>query len=874
VLALRAALASHRDVVLQAPTGAGKSTLVPLALLEEAFVAGRRIIMLEPRRLAARAVAARMAALRAEAVGATVGYRMRLDTRVSAATRIEVLTEGVLTRLLQEDPALDGVACLILDEYHERSVQADLGLALALDARRELGTPLRLLVMSATLEAERVAALLADAAVVSVPGRAYPVELRYLGPTLPRLPQRTGREGGDSLERSMARAIQRALEETSGDVLAFLPGAGEINRLRAELAGTAPTAAARSAAVALGAHVQLMPLYGELGTEAQDAALSPAAPGMRKVVLATNLAETSVTIPGVTAVVDCGLARRARFDPVSGMSRLELGRISRAASEQRAGRAGRIGPGVCYRLWSEGAQQQLAATTPAEILEADLAGVALELARWGVADAARLSWLDAPPPAALAQARELLTRLGALDAAGRLSTLGASMARLPVHPRLSRMLLAGRALGALPLAAQLAALLSERDLLRGAGGRGSDAAGGGHERDPDLRTRLDLLAGSRTPAVDRVRRAASALERAARQLPLPPGATPSAADTTLQDLTEPYRPGALLALGFPDRIGQRRDAAESRGTSGPHGSAAGRYLLTNGRGAAFGAASLAREPWIVAVELDDREREARIDLAAPLTQSALEDLFAAQIETEERFEWDAAAEALVSQRVRRLGALPLEQRSLPVAHDQRAVPAMLEVLQQLGITALPWDEQSRGLQARLQFVQALGRHELGEWPASDDASLMASLAHWLAPYLDGVTRRAALARVPLGAALLARLTSAQQRALEVLAPRTLVVPSGAAIAIEYRGEHAPRLSVRLQELFGLADAPRVGGGAVPVTLELLSPARRPVQITRDLAGFWRGSYAQVRRDLRGRYPRHDWPENPLEARPTRGVRRR
>lgn len=838
VLALRAALEAHRDVVLQAPTGAGKSTLVPLALLEEPFVAGQRILMLEPRRLAARAVAARMAALRGEPLGATVGYRMRLDTRVSAQTRIEVLTEGVLTRLLQEDPALEGVACLIFDEYHERSLSADLGLALTLDARRQLRTGLRLLVMSATLEADRVAALLEDATVVSVAGRAHPVQIHYLGRGLPALPVR-----GDTPGQAVSRAVQHALAETSGDVLAFLPGAGEILRVQAQLA---------QAGIPRGvqAQVQLLALYGELGAEAQDAVLAPAAPGTRKVVLATNIAETSVTIPGVTAVVDSGLARRSRFDPATGMSRLQLVRISRAASEQRAGRAGRLAPGVCYRLWSEAAQPQLAATTPPEILEADLAPLALELARWGAAQAVELPWLDAPPAASLAQAHALLARLGALDGAARLTPLGQAMARLPVHPRLGRMLLAARALEALPLAARLAALLSERDLLL----RGS--SGGSRGRDPDIRTRLELLdVRDGGPAVQRVRRAAAQLERAVSRLAAVSDGTAKAG------LAERELPGALLALAYPDRIGQRR--------------ALGGYLLANGHGASFPqATSLAREAWIVAVELDDREREARIDQAAPVTAAALESLYAAQIVEEERFGWDAAAEALVAQRVRRLGPLVLEERTLPAAQDERALPAMMEALQRMGIGALPWDEHTRELQARMQFVRSLGRPDGADWPASDDATLLETLPQWLGPYLAGITRRAALSRVPLQAALLARLSPQQQRALEALAPRTLPVPRGGAAPISYRGERAPSVSVRLQEMFGLAETPRVGGGAVPLTLELLSPARRPVQVTRDLAGFWRGSYAEVRRDLRGRYPKHDWPEDPLHATRDPSARRR
>jgi ATP-dependent helicase HrpB len=838
-VALRAAFGRHRDAVLQAPTGAGKSTLVPLALLHEKFVHGRKILMLEPRRLAARAVAARMASLLGERIGDTVGYRMRLDTRVSRATRIEVVTEGVLTRLLQEDPALEQVACLIFDEYHERSLAADLSLALALDARRELGAAFRVLVMSATLDGERVAALLGDAEVVSVPGRAFPVQLQYLGRGLPLLPG----AAADSIERAVVSGVRRALDESTGDVLVFLPGAGEIRRVEALLR-----------AAQFPASVQVLALYGDMGAAAQDAVLAPAAAGSRKVVLATNIAETSLTIPGVTAVVDSGLVRRSHFDPATGMSRLEVSRISRAASEQRAGRAGRVAPGICYRLWSEGAHAGLAAATTPEILEADLAPLALELARWGTEDAAQLQWLDAPPAATLQQARELLLRLDALNAQGRLTAAGRDMARLPVHPRLAHMLLVARGLDAVELAAQLAALLSERDVLR----RGM----GGATHDPDIRSRLELLRGelpaddANSNLLERVRRAAQTLAGAARALP-------GAAAATRKRAPPPELAGALLALAFPDRIGQRREGSD------------GRYLLANGRGAAFaGTVSLAREEFIVAVELDDREREARIDLAAPLTRGLLEQIFAAHIVTEERFGWEDRSAAVIARRVRRFDALLLEDAARPAADDERAVAAMLEGVTQLGLEALPWDAHSRDLQARMQFVLGLHRDNLGDWPASDDAALAVDLAQWLGPYLVGITRREQLARVPLAEALLGRLSATQQRSLETLAPRTLAVPSGSHIRIDYTDASAPCISVRLQEVFGLIETPRVGGGAVPVTFKLLSPAQRPVQITRDLAGFWRSSYLEVRKDMRGRYPKHHWPDDPLQAQPTRGARRK
>jgi ATP-dependent RNA helicase HrpB len=841
-IAVREALLHHRDLVLQAPTGAGKSTLVPLVLLDEGLVGQRKILMLEPRRIAARAVAARMAALRGESVGQTIGYRMRLDTRVSAATRIEVVTEGVLTRLLQEDPALEGVDCVIFDEFHERSLQADLGLALSLDARRQLGSPFRLIIMSATLEGERVRKLLDDAAWVQVPGSAFPVAVHYLGRGAPLLPSAgvAGAHDAQPLAGAIVRAVQRALEETRGDLLVFLPGVGEIRRAEQALSGLALPPATR-----------VLTLYGEMSAAAQDEALTASVAGGRKIVLATNIAETSLTIPGVTAVIDSGLARRARFDPVTGMSRLELERISRAASEQRCGRAGRVAAGVCYRLWSEGAQAGLAAQTVPEILQADLAALALELERWGAPDATALDWLDAPPVPMLQQARDLLSRVGALGEQGRLTPLGREMARLPVHPRLAAMVLAARELGVLPLAARVAALLSERDLLRA-----------GAPNDPDLRARLELLDGGANSnatdrgAVERIRRSAAQLEATVRALPRRGGGA--------RELSAGEEPlGALLAVGFPDRIGQRREGAP------------GRYLLSNGRGAAFAhPSSLARSPFIVAIALDDREREARIDLAVELSRAALEQQFAQRITTQDTCGWEAREGAVLRRRVRRLESLVLEEQSQAPPESAETRAAMLEGVRTLGLAALPWDREARMLQARVQFVGALSRPELGNWPPSDDAALFATLDQWLPPWLAGITRREHLQRVPLLQALRERLLPLQRRALETLAPVELAMPTGSRVRVDYLDDNAPSVAVRLQEVFGLEATPRIGGGAVPITFVLLSPAQRPVQITRDLAGFWRSSYAAVRKDMRGRYPKHAWPENPLQATPTRGTGRR
>jgi len=838
--ALREALATHRSAVLQAPPGAGKSTVVPLALLHEPWARGKRLLMLEPRRLATRAIAARMAHSLDESVGGTIGYRMRLDTRISRGTRLEVITEGVLTRLLQEDPALEGVAAVVFDEFHERSLQADLGLALTLDARAVLTPDLRILVMSATLEASAVAHLIGEAPVITAPVREFALEVRYAGSGAPALPAVS--RAYEPPERFIARLVRRALREEPGDLLVFLPGAAEIRRVQSLLE-----------AEALGDEVRILPLYGELGGERQDAALAPAASGTRKVVLATNIAETGLTIPGVRVVVDSGLVRRASFDPVTGMSRLTTQRISRASAEQRAGRAARTAAGVCYRAWSEGAHGALAAFTPPEITDADLAPLALELASWGAHGADALRWLDAPPAAMLASARDLLERLGALDATGRISVHGREMARLGVHPRLAHMLLRARELGLMPLAAELAALLSERDLLRG------DRRG----RDADIGTRLEILQGSRAGTaaqrapqeralLERARRAARDLERQLRAADTK-ATVPGDGDT-----------GVLLAFAYPDRIGRRRSGGD------------GRYTLANGRGATFAEAqSLARREFIVAVDLDDRERDARILLAAAIERAALFTHFADRIRRRESVEWSTREQGVLARRILELDALVLEEHPLTEIPAAAARRAMLAGVRELGVAALPWDRAARDLQARIEFVRASGAGGRGaSWPEVDDATLGATLDSWLAPALEGVTRREHLARIALVEALRAQLTARQQRDLEECAPTHLTLPGGSRVRVDYCGEHAPAVSVRLQEVFGLTATPRLGRAAIPVTLTLLSPAQRPLQVTRDLESFWRGAYAQVRKDLRGRYPKHYWPENPLEAQPTRGTRRR
>jgi ATP-dependent helicase HrpB len=817
---LRRILAAGTGLVLQAPPGAGKTTAVPPALLDEPWVAGRRIVMLEPRRLAARAAARRMAALRGEAVGGTVGYRIRLDSRIGPRTRIEVLTEGILTRMLQEDPGLAGVAAVIFDEVHERSLQGDLGLALCLEARSALRPDLRLVAMSATLEGERFAGLL-GAPILRSEGRAFPVETRFLE-----------REPAARLEETVAGAVRRALAESAGDLLVFLPGEAEIRRTLALLEAAAPQG------------VQLHPLYGSLPAAAQDAAIRAAPPGLRKVVLATSIAETSLTIDGVRGVIDGGLSRVPRFDPARGMTRLATVRVSRAAADQRRGRAGRQAPGLCWRLWTAEGDRALAPQGRPEILEADLAPLALELAAWG-ADPAALAWLDPPPAAALAQARDLLQALGALDTAGRITAHGKALLALPLHPRLAHMVLRGQALGLGTLACRLAALLGERDILRRQPGVAAEA---------DLRPRLELIgalghaAASHRLAVDRAaaQRVLEGARDLERRLGIPP-ARRGAATTT-----EPA--GLLLAFAWPDRIARRRPGPEPR------------YALANGGGAVLaGPEPLAASEFLVVPELDGDRREARIFLAAPVTRDELEAHLADRIGTEDLVRWDSREQAVLARRRRRLDALVLEDRPLPDPDPAAVAEALLAGIRELGPGALPWTDELRAWRARVAFAARL--EPAGGWPDLSDAALLAGLEDWLPPWLGGMSRRAHLERLDLGAALRARLSPEQARALDRLAPTHVAVPSGSRVPIDYGGDR-PVLAVRLQEMFGMAETPVIAGGRAKLLLHLLSPARRPLAVTDDLASFWAGPYRQVKAEMRGQYPRHPWPDDPLQATPT------
>lgn len=800
------ALEARTSAVLVAPPGAGKSTVAPLRLLAAPWLEGRRILLLEPRRLAARAVAARMASALGEPVGATVGFRVRMESRVSAATRLEVVTEGVFTRRILSDPGLEDVGLVIFDEFHERSLDADLGLALARDAQSVLRPDLRLLVMSATLDGAAVAGLLGGAPVLSSEGRAWPVETRYLG-----------RDPGAPVEDQAARAVRRALAETPSSLLVFLPGQAEIRRTEERLASSP-----------LPPDVDLAPLYGALDPVAQDRAIAPAPAGRRKVVLATSIAETSLTIEGVGAVVDSGLVRAPRFDPASGLSRLVTLRVSRAAADQRRGRAGRTGPGTCYRLWDEAETRSLPAFAPPEILNADLSGLALDLARWGAKDASGLAFLDPPPAGALAEARSLLARLGALDDRGGLTAHGAALSDLPLPPRLAHMVLRGAEAGAGARAARIAVLMSEPGL----GGR-----------DADLRRRLEGLER------DRGGRAREARSLAARWADLARRAT--GAPSEAQDEEEPPD-GILLALAWPERIARARGAP-------------GHFQLASGRGVWIEETDvLAREPWLAVGELGGGGRADRILLAAPLDPAQIAEHFAADIVREARIE-PGPSGRLRAVRLERLGRLVLKETldEAPSADLIRA--ALLDQAREAGIDALPWGEAGAGLRARIAFLRELGLTDL---PDLGDEALAAGLDAWLGPALEGLRSLKDLSPARLDAAVASRLDYAQSRRLDALAPARWTAPTGNSFAIDYAAPGGPRVEVRVQEVFGLSVHPAVAEGRAPLTLALTSPAHRPIQTTRDLPGFWQGSWREVRAEMRGRYPRHVWPEDPASAAPT------
>ncbi len=829
--ALNEALTAGSSVVLQAPPGAGKTTRVPLALLEGIPPERGRIIVLEPRRLAAVSAARWMARTLGEEIGQTLGYSIRFDSRVSGQTRVEVVTEGILTRRLQTDPGLEGVAMVIFDEFHERSLQADLALALCLDIRRVLRKDLKILVMSATLDCGPVASLLGGAPVISSGGEAFPVEERY-----------RENDGGKALPERIIGAVLTALRETSGDILVFLPGAGEIRAcgegLRAALEGK-------------GQGLSLHPLYGDLPFEEQERAISPSQ--RRKIVLATNIAETSLTIEGVKVVIDSGLTRRLQYDPATGMNRLITVAVSKAAAEQRKGRAGRLGPGVCYRLYSRHACQALIPFAPPEMLVSDLASLVLELGVWGVKDPAELSWLDPPPAAAWESARRLLSDLGALDAKGAVTPAGRSMARLPLHPRLGRLFQRSAELGCLHLGADLSALLSERDIFRRAPS-GSRA----QKEESDLSARIDVLRQWRKrqeAAGDTDPWALRAVDRASQQLYSLMGK---------DSKTSGKEPGTilprLLLCAFPDRVAKRRKEGE------------GRFLLSQGRGVRLPPASrLSKSPFIIAVHVDAGEKaEGMVHLAEAVDQDLLREEMGTRLETLRRVEWDKKEGRIISTLEERLGAVHLSARPFPPGEGE-AAQLICEAIRS-GSARINFSDEARQFQGRVSLMRMVFPGK--GWPDLSEERLLSSPQDWLLPWLEGIRTRQQLAALDLLPPLRAQLSREQQRLLAERAPASLAVPSGRRVALDYASGDIPVLSVKLQEMFGLADTPEVAGGRVKVLVHLLSPGGKPVQVTRDLKGFWNSGYQQVKKELKGRYPKHPWPDDPWKAVPTRQAKPR
>ncbi|HWV41776.1 ATP-dependent helicase HrpB [Pseudorhodoplanes sp.] len=814
--ALTAALRAREAAVLVAPPGAGKTTRVPLVLMDEPWAAEKKIIVLEPRRLAARAAAERMAKTLGESVGDTVGLRVRFGSKVSKRTRIEVVTEGIFTRMILDDPELEGIAAVLFDEFHERSLDADLGLAFARDAQLGLREDLKLLVMSATLDGARIARLLGDAPQVESLGRAFPVETRYLP-----------REARERIEPQVADAVLRALRADSGSILVFLPGQAEIRRTETLLNERITDPA-----------VDVVALYGALDAQVQDRAIAPSPPGRRKVVLATSIAETSLTIEGVRVVIDSGLARVPRFEPGTGLTRLETVRVSRAAADQRRGRAGRTEPGICYRLWSEPETASLEAYARPEILSADLSGFALDLAQWGVADPSTLTFLDPPPNAAYAEARKLLVELRALGDDGRITDEGRSLRALPLPPRLARMVVDGAREGAGEMAAQIAVLVTER----GVGGN-----------DVDLTHRLDLFRR------DRSRRAEDARAMAKRWAASASPRTQSAPSPLAGEDWGGGSVGALLALAYPDRIAKNRGGGQ------------GSFLLANGRGAMLDPAlTLAREPYIVAADLSGTAAQARILMAAPITLSEIEQRFADRIEQRDEVTVDPATLSLRGRKAKRLGAIALSEQIIPVAPSSETALVLANAIAEAGIGRLPWSKHLRQWRDRVMFLR---KAEGDEWPDLSDAALSASVQDWLAPLLADKTALKDIGADELSNAIMELLPWAMRRRLDTEAPTHFEAPTGTSVPIDYEAEAGPTIAIRVQELFGISRHPAIAGGRVALVIELLSPAHRPVQVTRDLPGFWAGSYAAVRAEMRGRYPKHPWPDDPANALPTRRTKR-
>jgi ATP-dependent helicase HrpB len=798
------ALDRSPNAVLVAEPGAGKTTRVPLALLDAAWRGAGKILVLEPRRLAARAAAERMAATLGEAVGETVGYRVRMEARVSKKTAIEIVTEGVFTRQILDDPELSGVAAVLFDEFHERSLDGDLGLALALDAQAGLREDLRILVMSATIDGARVGRLLGDAPLVQSAGRAYPVETRYLG-----------RSTSGRIEDDVATAVRRALDEEAGSVLAFLPGQAEIRRTVERLEGRVP------------ANVDLAPLYGALDMREQDRAIRPAPAGRRKVVIATSIAETSLTIEGVRVVIDAGLSRVPAYEPATGLTRLETVRVSRASADQRRGRAGRTEPGVCYRLWDEPQTTALAPFGRPEILEADLAALVLDLAAWGVADPSGLGFLDPPPKAAWDEAVALLKELDALDGDGRLTAEGRALQRLPLHPRLAHMVARGAAEGAGRLAADIAVLLTERGL-------------GGTTTDLD--ERLRRFRQDRSPRAEDARRLAGRWLAIAKAL--------GGHENPGEPLDDP---GRLLALAYPDRI------AEARG-------APGAFRLANGRGALVEPHDgLARHKYLAIAEMQGAAQNARILLAAPIAREDIEADFAAHVVEEDEVRFDDNTGSVRGRRIRRYGRLVLSEKPIEKPDPALVTAALVEAIRKRGLGLLPWSKNAEALRTRMAFAR---RADPEGWADLSDERLLETLDDWLAPAIAGRRSLADIRAEDLSNALETLIDWGAKQRLDKLAPTHFAAPTGSHVPIDYEAENGPVLAIRVQELYGLDRHPTIGEGRIPLVVELLSPAHRPIQITRDLPGFWKGSWKDVRVDMKGRYPRHLWPEDPATAAPT------
>lgn len=803
----------HHSAILIAEPGAGKTTQTPIAFLDEPWLKGRKIIMLEPRRIAARSAASYMASAIGEPVGKTIGYRVRMDSRVSAETIIEVVTEGILTRMLQNDPELSDIAMIIFDEFHERSIHADTGLALALEAQSVFREDLKLLIMSATLDAEPVSELLGKAPVIYCPGRSYPVETNYV------------RVGSERMEQVCSSVIQRALNEEEGDILVFLPGIGEIRRTAQELYRSG-----------LPEHVTLRELYGQLPPGKQDVAIQPAGEGQRKIVLSTSIAETSLTIEGIRVVVDSGLMRTEVFSSRTGLPQLITKRVSKASADQRRGRAGRLAPGRCYRLWSEDEHSRLPEMNVPDIRQSDLTPLALELALWGVREPTELSWLDVPPTVAFEQGRLLLYQLGALDRGGAVSKHGRKMAELGVHPRLAHMLLKGKELSQGALACRLAVLLQERDLIGG-----SEAA-----TDSDIKTRVERLllmekGNYKTEQIEgnegTQKRIVQEIRNLMKQLDVPE-----------DQIIDVNLTGLLLSFAYPDRI------AKNRGD--------GSFLLRSGRGVVLKTRqSLSKADYIVVATVDDKGIEGNVQLASALDGTMIWQYYQDEITDVKEVVWDSSAGAVRARIKRTLGAIVMKEQIYNQPLHEEITAAVLSGIRKEGLSLLSWTKQALQFKQRLSFM----RLHYSDWPDVSEEALLNQLEVWLEPYLDGARNRQALQKLQTATLLENLLSWEQRQILQKEAPTHIKVPSGSFIPIDYQDPAKPFLAVRLQEVFGLPETPRIAGGKVPLTIHLLSPAQRPVQVTSDLASFWSSGYFEVKKDLKGRYPKHYWPEDPLQA---------